>query len=101
MRCCDVVYESSFAIVSLENLYLVALDDTGFCEMADYIDSREELIEKLSPPPSGGNGSKQVGESALSFAELLPGFCGCFHFLVNSVYILTRSHSLCTETGTS
>ena len=37
------------------------MEDPGFCEMADYIDnSREELLEKLTPPPSGGNGSKQV-----------------------------------------
>ena len=36
------------------------MEDPTFSEMAEYIDSREEFLEKLSPPPSGGNGSKQV-----------------------------------------
>jgi len=36
------------------------MEDPTFSEMADYIDSREDFFEKLSPPPSGGNGSKQV-----------------------------------------
>ena len=36
------------------------MEDPTFSEMADYIDTRDDFFEKLSPPPSGGNGSKQV-----------------------------------------
>ena len=36
------------------------MEDPTFSEMADFFDSRDDEFEKLSPPPSVGNGSKQV-----------------------------------------
>jgi len=43
------------------NTRRVAMEEPSLREMADYMESnREELFDKLTPPPSGGNSNKQV-----------------------------------------
>nr|CAB3267913.1 AN1-type zinc finger protein 4 [Phallusia mammillata] len=43
------------------NTRRIAMEDPSMREMADYVESnQEELFDKLSPPPSGGNSNKQV-----------------------------------------
>ena len=42
-------------------VFAVAMEEPSLREMADYMESnREELFDKLTPPPSGGNSNKQV-----------------------------------------
>ena len=48
------------------------MEDPTFSEMADYIDTRDDFFEKLSPPPSGGNGSKQVKKNSFKNKFLRP-----------------------------